>query len=147
MSDEKETLTSSTSFRVITKIAYGAQFIRAILHIYLFLTSPLKSVIEKDINRWIELIGNELYQQGLSSWKGLVWLLWREEAYRNLFYYRIKLEYRLFSRIILEVAKLIYSPRNTLFIKAGSIGEGFFIQHGYATGISARSIGDRKSVV
>ncbi|MEN9640805.1 MAG: hypothetical protein RLZZ262_2674, partial [Bacteroidota bacterium] len=92
-------------------------------------------------DRWIELEYDDLHKKGISSWRSLVWLLWKEEAYRNLFYYRIKKDYLILSRVFLEIAQLIYKPRNTLFIRAGSIGEGFFIQHGYATGIGAYSIG------
>jgi serine O-acetyltransferase len=141
MSAAEKKFRESKKFRAVTSIVYGFQCIRSILHIFLFTTSPSKPVIEKDIQRWLELEHKDLYQQKLSSWKALVWLLWKQEAYRNLFYYRIKKDYLLFSRIILEAGKFLYAPRNTLFVKADKIGEGFFIQHGYATGIAARSIG------
>ncbi|MEW6400746.1 MAG: serine acetyltransferase [Chloroflexota bacterium] len=124
----------------ITSVIYTFQILRALLHIFLFVTSASKSIIGKDIERWLQLTDEEHYQQ-LPKWKGLVWLLWRYQEYRNLFYYRIKRDRRRSSRILMEGAKLLYPPMNTLFIRAGTIGEGFFIQHGYATGISARSIG------
>lgn len=138
---KEEKFTSSLSFRAATNFFYTLNFPKAILHILLFLTSPTKPVIEKDIIKWMEQEHYDLYKKGLFSWKGLVWLLWKHEAYRNLFYYRIKKDYNFLSRIVLEVAQWIYKPRNTLFIKADYIGEGFFIQHGYGTGIGARSIG------
>ncbi len=141
MDDKEEKFTSTLIFQGFINFFYALNFPRALLHIFLFLTSPSKGVIEKDIVKWMEMEHYELHKAGLFSWRGLVWLLWKHEAYRNLFYYRIKKDYRMFSRVILEVAQWIYRPRSTLFIKAGFIGEGFFIQHGYSTGIGAKSIG------
>jgi serine O-acetyltransferase len=53
--------------------------------------------------------------------------------FRNLFYHRIGK----FSFFI----NWLYPPMNTLFINTGSIGEGLYIQHGFATIIQAKSIG------
>lgn len=138
---DEERFRSGLFFRTATNIFYALHILRAIFHIFLFLTSPSRPIIEKDILRWMEQEHSDLHEKGISSWRALVWLLWKDEPYRNLFYYRIKKDYRVFSRIVVEFAQVLYKPRNTLFIKAGSIGEGFFIQHGYATGIGARSIG------
>lgn len=140
MSNEKK-FRKSLFFRTAIYILYALHVSRSLLHILLLITSPSRTIIEKDIDRWMELEYDDLHEKGFTSWRALVWLLWKEESYRNLFYYRIKKDYRILSRIFLEVAMVIYKPRNTLFIRAGSIGEGFFIQHGYATGISAHSIG------
>ena len=140
MSNE-ERFRSSLFFRMATYIFYVFHFFRSIFHIFLLITSPSRTIIEKDILRWIEQEHSELHEKGISSWRALVWLLWKDEPYRNLFYYRIKKDYRILSRVILECTQWIYKPRNSLFIKAGFIGEGFFIQHGYATGIGAHSIG------
>ena len=134
-------LKNSLGFKIITKTFFSAHCIRSVLHIFLFFTSPSKSVIEKDIDKWIKLEHEDLHEQHLPFWKQLVWLLWKHEAYRNLFYFRIKRDYLLSSRILLEIASLIYRPRNTLFIRADTIGEGLFIQHGYSTGIGGHSIG------
>jgi len=132
--------TNAGKYSVVLSLLHVFQKIRAILHIILFLASPSKPVIEKDIERWLELTHFDNSQR-LPKWKGLVWLLWRYQEYRNLFYYRIKKENRLISRAFLEVAKLFYAPMSTLYIRAMSIGEGLFVQHGYCTEISARSIG------
>ena len=141
MRDAESKLKNSTGFRVIVKLLFAFNCVRSILHIFLFLTSSSKSIIEKDINIWIEKEHEELHEQRLPFWQQLVWLLWKHEAYRNLFYYRIKRDYLLLSRVLVEIAALIYRPRNTLFIRADTIGEGLFIQHGYSTGIGGRSIG------
>lgn len=140
MSNERK-FRKSIFFRTATNILYTLHVFRSLLHILLLITSPSRPIIEKDIDRWMELEHADLYENGVSSWRSLVWLLWKDEAYRNLFYYRIKKDYRIISRVTMEFAQVVYKPRNTLFIKAGSIGEGFFIQHGYATGIGALSIG------
>lgn len=132
---------SSFFFQTATNTLFTFHFLRSTLHIILLSTSPSRQVIEADITRWMQVEHPTLYEKGFSSWKALVWLLWKHEAYRNLFYYRIKKDYRISSRVLLEIAKLIYKPRDTLYIRADFIGEGLFIQHGYATGISACSIG------
>jgi serine O-acetyltransferase len=97
-------------------------------------------VIEKDIERWIKET-NDTHLSSLPKWRGLVWLLWRYREFRNLFYYRIKMEGRVITRILLEFAQLFYKPKDSLYIKTHSIGEGFFIQHGDCTGIGAQSVG------
>jgi serine O-acetyltransferase len=64
---------------------------------------------------------------------GLIYLLAFYKAFRNVFYYRIgSLKYLL----------NIFCPQiSTLIIQTEQIGEGLFIWHGFATGISAKSIG------
>ena len=56
------------------------------------------------------------------------------EEFRNLFYYRIR-SARAWS--------ILCKPAPTLFIMTPEIGEGLFIQHGFATIISAHSVGER----
>ena len=53
--------------------------------------------------------------------------------FRNLFYYRIGQ--------LSKVISFLCPAMNTLFIYTPKIGEGLFIQHGFATIISAESIG------
>lgn len=141
MREAEKNFKNNMGFRVFTQLFYTLHSLRSVLHLLLFLTSPSKPVIEKDIIRWMEMEHFDLFEKKIPAWKSLIWLLWKDEPYRNLFYYRIKKDYLLSTRIILEIAQIIYAPRNTLFIKADSIGEGLFIQHGYCTGIGARSIG------
>ena len=93
MSEEEKKFSESPKFKIITRFCYGFHCIRSIPHIFLFLTSPSKPVIEKDLHKWIEMEYEDLYQQRLPAWKELVWLLWKQEAFRNLFYYRIRKDY------------------------------------------------------
>jgi serine O-acetyltransferase len=84
----------------ILKIIFAIQALRAGLHLVLFSTSPSRSIIEKDIERW--LIEIEEIEVSSPKWYGLVWLLWNYPEYRNLFYYRIKRERKIASRIVLD---------------------------------------------
>lgn len=70
------------------------------------------------------------------NWKGIgsiIYLLIKYKEFRNLFYYRVRLA-RLF--------KFLAPGLDSLYIRAGKIGKGFFIQHGFSTGIGAQSIGE-----
>jgi len=125
---------------IIKRIIGSLQIPRAILHILLLEISPVRAVIEKDVERWLQEIGYP-EQSSLPKWRGLVWLLWRCPAFRNLFYYRIAREERITSRVLLELAKLFFRPMDTLYIYTPTIGSGLFIQHGFSTIISAKSIG------
>lgn len=127
-------------FSKVVEILYVFQCLRATLHIVLFAASPAKTLIQSDIDRWLHVTGGIKYQ-GLPKWRGLVWLLWRYPEYRNLYYYRIKKEYRLTSRAFMELSKLLFAPVEVLYVRAGEIDEGLYIQHGYCTDISARRIG------
>lgn len=64
-------------------------------------------------------------------------LLWRYPEFRNLYLYRntSRRLYRLW-------VKLWYKPMDTLYIETPEIGGGLFIQHGFATMIAAKSIGE-----
>lgn len=116
------------------------QIPRAILHILLLKMSPVRGIIEKDIERWIQETGSP-EQSGLLRWRCLVWLLWKCPAFRNLFYYRIAREERIVSRVLSELGKIFFKPMDTLYIYTPTIGAGLFIQHGFSTIISAKSIG------
>ncbi|MCC7119769.1 MAG: hypothetical protein IT310_14685 [Anaerolineales bacterium] len=141
MNDKKTKFSQTLIFRAAMSLIYTAQALRVFLHLYLFFTSTNRTLIEKDIARWIEVAHPKRIADQRPPWRELVWLLWRHEEYRNLFYYRIKREFRISSRIGLEIAKLILKPSGTLFLKPIELGEGLFIQHGYATSVGAKSIG------
>lgn len=64
-------------------------------------------------------------------------IMWEKPEFRNLFIYRNR--YRKIYRVWISV---IYKPMDTLFIETEDIGGGLFIQHGFATMISAKSIGE-----
>jgi serine O-acetyltransferase len=88
-------------------------------------------VFEMDLRRW-----KEIYELNMSNLMALAWLLWTKQEFRNLFIYRNRNSF--FYR---KIIKILYPPMNTLFIEACEIGGGLFIQHGFATMISAKYIG------
>ncbi|RZK77239.1 MAG: serine acetyltransferase [Pedobacter sp.] len=95
----------------------------------MFLIHGKKRVIEKDIERWL-LILNRKH----TTIVGLVYLLGFYPEFRNLFYKRIGPIGHLLG---------IFCPKmSTLYIVTEDIGPGLFIQHGFATIISAKSIGE-----
>ncbi len=63
----------------------------------------------------------------------MIWLLTFYKEFRSLFYYRIKL-----SRLFMFIAK----GGPGLYIYCDKIGKGLFLQHGFSTVISAKSIGE-----
>jgi len=122
----------------IYRIIHG---IRSILHVWLYRHSASRSVIEKDVHRWLDIVMNA-EDKAYANWNGIVWLLWKYPEFRSLFYYRIKRERRLITRPLLELAKFIYKPPDSLYIATPSIGAGLFIQHGFSTIIAADRIGE-----
>lgn len=88
--------------------------------------------LQKDLSRWqkqLTLTGKPAFV--------LAQLLANHREFRNLFIYRNR-ERIFYSRWV----RLLYPPVNTLFIEAGEIGGGLFIQHGFSTMIAAHSIGE-----
>ncbi len=126
--------------KLTKSLVYILQFPRAFLHILLLEASAGKDVIKIDIERWLQETGVP-QPTILPRWASFIKLLWRCAAFRNLFYYRIEREERLSSRILLELAKLLYKPIDSLYIHSKMIGPGLYIQHGFCTIISAKSIG------
>lgn len=85
-----------------------------------------------DLNRW----GKIFHLEG-SKTAVLASLLWSKKEFRNLFIYRNS-----HRRIYRGWIALWYRPMDTLFIETAEIGGGLFIQHGFATMIAAKSIGE-----
>lgn len=67
----------------------------------------------------------------------LFYLLMMFPEFRNLLYHRTKRH----NPICTAIISVVLPPMNTLFIHTKDIGPGLFIQHGFATVISAKSIG------
>ena len=86
----------------------------------------------KDLERWschYNLSGGKTLRFAL--------LMWSYPEFRNLFIYRNR-----FRRIYRTLVKILYAPMNTLFLEAGEIGGGLFIQHGFSTVLAAQSVGE-----
>ena len=85
-----------------------------------------------DLNRW-KSIGN---LSGSNS-RVLATLLWQKPEFRNLLIYRNR-----FRRLYRYWIAFWYRPMESLYIEAKEIGGGLFIQHGFATMITAESVGE-----
>ena len=85
----------------------------------------------KDIARWKEILGISAPDKTAAAY-----LVWDYPEFRNLLIYRHP---KGFWKYWFE---FWYKPMDTLYILANKIGGGLFIQHGFATMISAESIGE-----
>jgi serine O-acetyltransferase len=108
---------------------------RTLPGLIVYISSPEKLVVKEDINRWIEVVG--LKSLNYPIWKYFHYLMLFYPAFRNLFYYRIKKNNLILSKMI----EPFHPSLSTLYIETKSIGPGLFIQHGFSTIISAESIG------
>ena len=88
--------------------------------------------LQMDIIRW-----KSIYKIEGTNRKIIAKLLSTKREYRNLFIYRNR--FRRFYRWWISVW---YRPMDTLYLQAGEIGGGLFIQHGFATMVTAESIGE-----
>lgn len=88
-----------------------------------------------DIERW--------NKTDISLHKKIALLLYTKKEFRNLFIYRNRYPMKSRShKIFCRWIKFWYRPIETLYIECSDIGGGFYIQHGFATFISAKSIGE-----
>ncbi len=86
----------------------------------------------KDVARW-----QEICHINGSRNTVVATLLFSYTEFRNLFLFRNRHRFMYCLWV-----KLFYKPMDTLFLQAGSIGGGLFIHHGFATMVSAKSIGE-----
>lgn len=95
---------------------------------------PSRECIKLDIERWLSCLN---LGKMPDTTLGVVWsfiqLMTFHPEFRSLFYYRIGW----FSKTL----HLLCCPMPTLYIYTEDIGPGLFIQHGFATVITARKIG------
>ena len=85
-----------------------------------------------DLARW-----KDIQHIQAPDWIVLAHLLDRLPEFRNLFIYRNR-----FRRFYRGWIALWYRPMDTLYIQAKEIGGGLYIQHGFATMITAESVGE-----
>jgi serine O-acetyltransferase len=104
------------------------EFIRCSVHLALYFFHPNKAIIRADTKRWIEIL-----RLKYSTIIGFIYLLSFFPEFRSLFYKRVS-NYRFLLNIYCH-------GKSSLIIDTKLIGEGLFIQHGFATAIGAKSIG------
>ena len=113
---------------VLHKVRLWVSTIRLLPHWLLFNLHANRGVMQYDAARWLALLHIHRKTQA-----GFLHLMTFVPEFRNLFYYRA-------GGYALPL-KLLCPPLRTLYLEAGQIGPGLFIQHGFATIIAARSVG------
>ena len=104
--------------------------IRLIPHWILLNLSNNKTIIQYEVKRWMKVLN--MHDEFLF---GFLKLMLFYPEFRNLFYYRL-------GHSKARFISFLCPKMNTLFINCPSIGYGLFIQHGFATIIEAKSIGN-----
>lgn len=117
---------------VFKKISLAISALSVAPHVLLLLIAKPEHPIFKDIEAWSEKLLRTPATRRADLVKNAVVLLSDTAEFRNLFYYRLP-RARFF--------KFLARPETTLHIHTPNIGPGLFIQHGFATIISAESIG------
>lgn len=101
------------------------------------LCSKQKHLIKEDVARW-----NKIDQIHFNLFESLNWYLTYKREFRNLLQHRFKHpSYSLGGLIHYAIARILWKPMESLFIYTKDIGGGLYIQHGFATIISAKKIG------
>ncbi len=115
------------------------------LFIYIrFLPIAIFSAIYKNNDRLIMDVKRWTNKECVSLNKDLAVLLFNFKEFRNLFIYRNR--YPKAHRVFCHWIKFWYPPEKTLYLECPDIGGGFYIQHGFATYIAAKKIGENCSV-
>ena len=106
------------------------------LPVYLcVLCSKQKHLIWQDVARW-----NQIDRVNFGLFESLNWYMTYKKEFRNLIQHRFKHPSR--SLVHYAVARLLWKPMESLYIYTKDIGGGLYIQHGFATIISAQKIGE-----
>ena len=117
--------------RLLAAINYFRTFL-----VYLcYLGSRQKKLIRMDVERW-----NKINKIDFGFFESMNWYLTYNKEFRNLLQHRFKHPSR--SLLHYAVARILWPPMESLFIYTKDIGGGLFIQHGFATIISAQKIGE-----
>ena len=114
--------------KILITIRLSVYTLLCIPHIIVFFLHRNRRIVRIDSERWLNL-----YEIPYKKTIGFIYLLSYYPEYRNLFYHRIGTVHHLL--------KITCPKMSSLYIVTDSIGEGLFIQHGFATVIAAKSIG------
>lgn len=95
----------------------------------LFALHKNRKIIYADVDRWVKI-----YALNYSRPVSFLYLLSFYPEYRNVFYLRVGAWKYLIN--------IICPKLSTLYIYTNDVGKGLFIQHGFATIIAAKSIGE-----
>ena len=102
------------------------------------LFSRQKNLIKMDVDRW-----NEINGINMGLFQSLNWYMTYKKEFRNLIQHRLKHpSYTAASLLQYIIARMLWKPMESLYIYTTDIGGGLYIQHGFATIISAKRIGE-----
>lgn len=102
------------------------------------LASDQKHLVKKDIARW-----NQINGINFGFFESINWYMTYKKEYRNLLGHRLKYPSQsLKSKVHYIIFRMLWKPMETLYIYTKDIGGGLYIQHGFATIISAQKIGE-----
>ncbi len=118
--------------KLLDRLILSLSSLRLLPHLILLKNCSHSEIIRADILRWHDIIYKTAPTDSIS--KIFLKLMTYFPEYRNLFYYRTGWKGKLLGPLC--------QPMSTLFIRTPRIGPGLFIQHGFATIIAAREIGD-----
>lgn len=119
------------------KILSVINFPRTFLVYLCVLCSRQKHLIRMDVARW-----KEIDNCNCGFFMSLNLYLTYKKEFRNLLQHRLKHpSYTLAAIIHYFIARILWKPMESLFIYTKDIGGGLYIQHGFATIISAEKIG------
>lgn len=109
------------------------------LPVYLcVLCSKQKNLIKMDVARW-----NEIDQVRFNLFESINWYMTYKKEFRNLIQHRLKNPSRsLVAMVHFVIARILWKPLESLYIYTENIGGGLYIQHGFATIITAKKIGE-----
>ena len=119
---------------MLKKIIVYINYLRSFIVFCLVRTNNLQNFCERDLKRWCEYFhlneNKKLYS--------FTYLLVFYPEFRNLVIARIRKE----SLVKSVIARFLFKPAETLIFGTGEIGGGLFVEHGFATIISAKQIGE-----
>ena len=124
----------SRSKRLLAMLNYPRTFF-----VYLcVLCSRQKHLIKMDVNRWREIDGTKM-----NFFESINWYLTYKKEFRNLIQHRFKHpSHSPLNWVHYLIARILWKPMESLYIYTKDIGGGLYIQHGFATIISAQKIGE-----
>ena len=123
----------STAKKIIALFNYPRTFI-----VYLCVKcSKQKHLIEADVKRW-----NDIDQVPYDFFRAINWHMTYKKEFRNLIQHRLKKTGKFVPMIHYALARILWKPMESLYIYTKEIGGGLYIQHGFATIITANKIGE-----
>ena len=123
----------STLKRILASVNYWRT-----LPVYLcVLCSKQKNLVRMDVTRW-----NDINQLKFNLFESINWYMTYKKEFRNLIQHRLKNPSRtIVAMIQFIIARVLWKPLESLYIYTEDIGGGLYIQHGFATIITAKKIG------